>query len=98
MGVDVLDAIRRIGGRGKIHHVHFRAVRGHVPQYVETFIDDGDVDMLDAMRAFKQVDYQGSIVSDHTPQVIEDWAGGRVGRSYSHGYIRGLVQAVNAEA
>ncbi len=25
------------------------------------------------------------------------WGGGLVGRSYSHGYIRGLVQAVNAE-
>ena len=31
MGVDVLDAIRRIGGRGRIHHVHFRVVRGAVP-------------------------------------------------------------------
>ncbi|MCP5114402.1 MAG: TIM barrel protein, partial [bacterium] len=46
MGVDVIDAIRRIGGRGRIHHVHFRAVRGRVPKYVETFIDEGDVDML----------------------------------------------------
>lgn len=97
MGVDVPDAIRRIGGRGKIHHVHFRAVKGSVPEYVETFIDEGDVDMLDAMRAYQEVDYRGSMVSDHTPQIIEDWNGGMVGRSYSQGYIRGLVQAVNAE-
>jgi len=97
MGVDVPDAIRRIGGRGKIQHVHFRGVRGSVPQYVETFIDEGDVDMLEAMRAFKQVDYRGSLVSDHTPGIIGDWGGGLVGRSYSQGYIRGLVQAVNAE-
>ena len=55
MGVDVIDAIRRIGGRGRIHHVHFRAVRGSVPRYEETFIDEGDVDMLDAMRAYKDV-------------------------------------------
>jgi mannonate dehydratase len=97
MGVDVPDAIRRIGGRGKIHHVHFRGVRGSVPQFVETFVDEGDVDMLEAMRAFKQVDYRGSLASDHTPQIIGDWGGGLVGRSYSHGYIRGLVEAVNAE-
>ena len=31
MRVDVIDAIHRIGGRGQIHHVHFRAVRGSVP-------------------------------------------------------------------
>ena len=97
MGVDVIDAIRRIGGRGKIHHVHFRGVRGKVPRYVETFLDEGDVDMLEAMRAYKEVGYTGSLVSDHTPRVIGDFAGGRVGRSFSHGYIRGLIQAVNAE-
>ncbi len=96
MGVDVIDAIRRIGGRQKIHHVHFRGVRGRVPHYVETFIDDGDVDMLAAMRAYKEVDYTGSLVSDHTPRITGDIAGGRVGRSYAHGYIRGLIQAANA--
>ncbi len=98
MGVDVIDAIRRIGGRGKIHHVHFRAVRGKVPRYVETFIDEGDVDMLEAMRAYRAVNYRSSLVSDHTPGVVGDFAGGRVGRTFSHGYIRGLVQTVNQEA
>ena len=97
MGVDVIDAIRRIGGRGRIQHVHFRAVRGKVPRYVETFIDEGDVDMLAAMHAFKEVNYQGSLVSDHTPRVGGDFAGGRIGRTFSHGYIRGLIQAVNRE-
>ncbi|MCP5115815.1 MAG: TIM barrel protein [bacterium] len=96
MGVDVIDAIRRIGGRGRIHHVHFRAVRGRVPKYVETFIDEGDVDMLEAMRTYKEVGYLGAIVSDHTPKVTGDVAGGKIGRSFSHGYIRALIQAVNA--
>ena len=96
MGVDVIDAIRRIGRRGKIHHVHFRAVRGSVPRYEETFIDEGDVDMLAAMRAYKQVGYEHAIVSDHSPSIPNDLPGGKIGRSFSHGYIRGLVQAVNA--
>ncbi len=95
MGVDVVDAIRRIGGRGKIHHVHFRAVRGSVPHYEETFIDEGDVDMLAAMHAYKQVGYQQAIVSDHSPSIPNDLPGAKIGRSFSHGYIRGLVQAVN---
>jgi mannonate dehydratase len=97
MGVDVIDAIRRIGRRGKIHHVHFRGVRGKVPRYVETFIDEGDVDMLEAMRAYKSVGYTGALVSDHTPQLTGDVTGGKLGRSFSHGYIRALIQAVNAE-
>ncbi len=96
MGVDVIDAIRRIGGRGRIHHIHFRAVRGSVPEYEETFIDEGDVDMLEAMRAYKEVGYNLAIVSDHSPGIPGDLPGRKIGRSYSHGYIRGLVQAVNA--
>ena len=96
MGVDVIDAIRRIGGRDRIHHVHFRAVRGSVPQYEETFIDEGDVDMLAAMRAYKEVGYDLAIVSDHSPEIPGDLPGRKIGRSFSHGYIRGLVQAVNA--
>jgi len=97
MGVDVIDAIRRIGGRGKINHVHFRAVRGQVPNYVETFIDEGDVDMLEAIKAFKEVNYTGSLVSDHTPKITGDIEFGKLGRSFSHGYIRALVHAANAE-
>lgn len=97
MGVDVIDAIRRIGGRGRIHHVHFRGVRGAVPQYVETFIDEGDVDMLEAMRAYRDVGFSGSLVSDHSPEVIGDFANRRIGRSYSHGYIHGLIEIVNKE-
>jgi len=97
MGVDVIEAIRRIGGLGKIHHVHFRGVRGSVPKYVETFIDEGDVDMLEAMRAYRDVNYRHAMVSDHTPQMTGDFAGGRIGRTFSQGYIRALIQAVNAE-
>jgi mannonate dehydratase len=96
MGVDVIDAIRRIGGRGKIHHVHFRNVRGQVPRYEETFIDEGDVDMLEAMRAYKEVNYTGSLVSDHTPQMTGENSR-NLGYSFSHGYIVALVQAVNSE-
>jgi mannonate dehydratase len=97
MGVDVIDAIRRIGRRGKIHHVHFRGVRGHVPRYTETFIDEGDVDMLAAMRAYKEVGYQGALVSDHTPRMTGDLPGGKLGRTFSHGFIRALILAVNSE-
>lgn len=96
MGVDVIEAIRRLGARGRIHHVHFRNVRGRVPRYVETFIDEGDIDMLAAMRAYKAAGYTGAIVSDHTPQLTGDLPGGKMGRSFSHGYIRALIQAVNA--
>jgi D-mannonate dehydratase len=33
---------------------------------------------------------------DHTPRVEGDTAWGIIGRTFSHGYMRGLVHAVNA--
>ncbi len=96
MGVNVLEEIRHFGKQGKIFLVHFRAVRGKVPKYTEVFIDEGDLDMLEAMKTYREVGYQGPVVSDHTPRVEGDTPWGHRGRTFSHGYMRALVHAVNA--
>ena len=44
--MDVYEAIDRYAGQQKIAYVHFRNVRGKVPNYREVFIDEGDVDMI----------------------------------------------------
>ena len=96
MGVDVLKEIQYFASRGKINLVHFRAVRGTVPKYTEVFVDEGDIDMLAAMKAYRDAGYRGPFVSDHTPRVEGDSGWGHRGRTFSHGYMRALVQAVNA--
>ncbi|MGD0803407.1 MAG: mannonate dehydratase [Candidatus Bathyarchaeia archaeon] len=40
-GADVIEAICYFGTRKKIFLVHFRNVRGTVPKFEESFIDDG---------------------------------------------------------
>jgi len=92
MGVDVIEAIRRFGSQGKIHHVHFRNVKGALPHFEESFIDDGKVDMLEALRAYKEVGYTGTIMPDHTPQVAGDTPWGARGRAYALGYMRALMK------
>ena len=94
MGVDVLDAIRYFGSRDKINHIHFRNVRGRLPCYDEVFIDEGDVDMLEAMRAYKEVGYTGTIMPDHTPVVAGDTPYGHRGRAFALGHIKALMHAV----
>src|SRR5262249_42313228 len=94
MGVNVLDEIRHFGEQGKIFLVHFRAVRGKVPRYTEVFIDEGDLDMLAVLKAYRDVSYQGPFVSDHTPRVEGDTAWGHRGRTFTHGYLRALVHAL----
>ena len=96
MGVDVIEAIRYFGSRGKIHHVHFRNVKGSIPRFDESFIDDGDVDMLEAMRTYKEVGYRGTIMPDHTPKIVGDTAWGHRGRAFALGYMKALMKAVGA--
>ena len=87
MPEDVLDAIRYFGSRDKIFYVHFRNVSGPVPTFDETFIDEGHVDMLEAMKLYKEIGFDGPMIDDHSPMVIQDPGYGYRSRAYSLGYI-----------
>ena len=94
MGVDVIGAIRYFGERDKINHVHFRNVKGAMPSFQESFIDDGDTDMRAAMGAYHEVGYRYSMMPDHTPRVAGDTSYGHIGRAFAVGYMRALIQTV----
>jgi mannonate dehydratase len=95
MGKNVVETIRYFGGIGKLFKVHFRNVTQPMPApWVETFLDDGYMDMHQVMRALREVHFDGAIISDHLPSII---GGRRVAEGYSVGYMRALVQAVNNE-
>jgi mannonate dehydratase len=93
MGVDVYEAIRRIGAQGKIVYVHFRNVKGSERYFEEVFIDEGDVDMLQAMRTYKEVGFEGPFMMDHTPSIPGDDKG-RAGHALAAGYMRAMIQTV----
>ena len=93
MGGDVCEAIRRIGRQGKIVYVHFRNVRGSGRYFEEVFVDEGDVDMVQAMQTYREVWFEGPFMMDHTPQIPGDVAG-RAGHALATCYIRALIQAV----
>src|SRR5271170_4691052 len=48
--------------QGKLAYVHLRNVRGKVPFYKETFIDEGEVDVLRVLRILKQNHFKGVII------------------------------------
>jgi mannonate dehydratase len=96
-GQEIFDVIRYFGSRKKIFNVHFRNIRGGFLDFHETFIDDGDVDMLKAMRVYKEVGYDGMMMPDHVPKIEGD-ASGLHAFAYTFGYIKALIAAVNAEA
>ena len=43
------------------------ARRGKVPHYVETFVDEGDINMAEIVRILRDEDYGGVLIPDHTP-------------------------------
>ena len=96
MGTNVIEAIRYFGSRKKIFYVHFRDVRGTAGNFVETFIDEGQTDMFEAMKAYKEVGFDGPIIVDHTPHIVDDSTWGHRGRAYAMGYIKALIQAVES--
>ena len=97
MGTDVSAAIRLFGEQDRINHVHFRDVKGAVPVFDESVIDDGDTDMLAAMRAYRDIGYRYSMMPDHTPRITGDTPYGHRGRAYALGYMRALMEVVRRE-
>ena len=93
-GREIFDVIRYFGRRRKIFNVHFRNIQGRFLDFRETFVDDGDVDMLQALRVYKEVGYDGMLMPDHVPTIAGD-AGGRQAFAYTFGYIKALIRAVD---
>jgi mannonate dehydratase len=95
---DLPSVIRRFGKQGRIFFVHLRDVRGTAEKFVETFHDDGQTDLLECLRAYKEVGFEGAARPDHVPTMegdSNDNAGySSIGRLFAIGYIKGLRQAV----
>jgi mannonate dehydratase len=97
MGVDIPEAIRRLGDR--IQFVHFRDVRGSAEKFVETWHDEGPTDMLEAIRAYRKVGFDGPMRPDHVSTMAgetNDNPGYETkGRLFAIGYMKGLLEQVD---
>ncbi len=96
-GENPVEGIRRLGQH--IHFAHFRNVVGTARNFRETFHDNGDIDMVEAMRAYHDIGYTGTIRPDHAPSMAgesnETPGYEMLGRLYAAGYMKGLMQAVS---
>jgi mannonate dehydratase len=76
-------------------YVHLRNVRDKVPFYKETFIDDGEVDVLRVLRILQQNKFDGVIIPDHAPQ-MDCAAPWHAGMAYALGYLNAGLKAIGA--
>ncbi len=97
MGLEQLyEGLRRFGAAGKIAYMHFRNVQGCQPNFSECFIDDGAIDVARALVILRDVGFDGFIMDDHVPRMVDDTVWGHRGRAYATGYIKGLCRMLEA--
>ena len=97
-GAGVMDAIDYFGSRGKIFYVHLRDVRGTAEHFTECFINEGNGNPFAAVRRLKALGFNGFIIDDHVPRMVNDSPWGHRGRAFATGYITALLDAAQAVA
>jgi len=93
---DIYDFIDQYSSQGKLAYVHFRNVKGNVPHYQETFVDEGDLNMLQVLRILKKNNFEGVLIPDHTPQMTCD-APWHAGMAYAMVYMKAALQVLERE-
>ena len=93
---DVYQAIDQYTRQKAIAYVHFRNIKGKVPKYHEVFLDEGDVDMVKALKIYRKNGYDGVMIPDHTPQMTcaASW---HAGMAFALGFIRGILRTLDAQ-
>ena len=90
---NIYEALDTYSRQNKIAYIHFRNVRGKVPYYRETFVDEGDIDMLRVIQILKRNRFDGVLIPDHAPQMscAAPW---HAGMAFALGYMKAALQQV----
>ncbi|MBB3133943.1 mannonate dehydratase [Rhizobium pisi] len=92
---EIDDIIRWFGLRGKIFNVHFRNIRGGKLSFMETFPDEGDMDMVRSVRTYKEVGFKYMLMPDHVP-TVSGKDPSATAFAFCYGYIAALLQALES--
>lgn len=88
----LVPLIEEFAATGRVFMVHFRNIRGGFLDFEEVFPDEGDVDMLAAIHAWRRGGYAGPLCPDHVPLSELDEGRERF-MGFALGYTRGLLHA-----
>ena len=98
MGEDIPSLITKFGQQKKIFFSHFRDIRGTAGNFIEAFHDDGQTDMFECMKRYREIGYEGCMRPDHVPAMAgeENLNPGYsiLGNLFAIGYMKGLMEAV----
>ncbi len=89
----IYGALGDYSSQQRIAYIHFRNVSGKVPRYHETFIDDGDTDMLRILSILYKNKFDGVLIPDHSPQMTcpAPW---HAGMAHTLGFLQAGIMAL----
>jgi len=92
---DIYEVVDQYSRQRRLGYVHLRNVRDKVPHYKETFIDDGEVDVLRVLGILKRNGFEGVIIPDHAPQMscAAPW---HAGMAYAMGFIKAGLKSLES--
>jgi mannonate dehydratase len=79
----------------RLRRVHFRNIKGRRLDFMETFPDEGDMDMERSLATYREVGYRYMLMPEHVPRIAGRGPSG-VAFAYCYGYIQGLIDALSA--
>ena len=89
---EILPIIKWVGDRKQIFCVHLRNIKGGFNHFMEVYPDNGDMDLLQVIRALRDVDYTGMVMPDHVP--FHDDPNSRLqAYAFAFGYIKALIHS-----
>jgi mannonate dehydratase len=88
---NVREMIEYFAPKQAISYIHFRDVKGTVPDFTECFIGDGNFDPAEVMILLAENGFDGFLLDDHVPKMDGDSDWNHRGRSHAIGYLQGLI-------
>ncbi len=96
-GSDVCALIDRHSRDRRVAYVHLRNVRGKAPDYKETFVDEGDIDVRRVLEVLHRNRFDGVIIPDHAPQ-MSCGAPWHSGMAFAMGYLKAIMDTVQGRS
>lgn len=93
-GEGVLEALDWFGRNKRILYIHMRDVQGCADDFTECFLGEGNSDIRAVLLKLKEVGFNGFILDDHVPHLVNDSPWGHRGRAFATGYIMGMLSAL----
>ncbi|MGV3490250.1 MAG: mannonate dehydratase [Devosia sp.] len=88
---NVKEMIEYFAPKQAISYIHFRDVKGTVPDFTECFIGDGNFDPAEVLILLAENGFEGFLLDDHVPKMDGDSDWNHRGRSHAIGYLQGLI-------